>query len=251
MADMGQPPPRKSTVQLACGTVKYLHSFETNQLRKSLFFLQPEDVQVSTIAPGTVCGPSSEKGGLSQRLSRAALLKFSISSSLPVPFPRGSATCAHRRPPQPSGEDPLPGTARAGQGGPDRCRRGCCRCRRRCPGGRGRPPARRSPGPGRFPLPPRAASERAARCRAALPLVISPGPRRGAAPGRPPAASLPLAGRTAERDPPASAPPSRSAEQPAAAPGQHVRHQIRGLGGRAARGTQPGCCRCPTRAPRR
>lgn len=141
MADMGQPPPRKSTVQLACGTVKYLHSFETNQLRKSLFFLQPEDVQVSTIAPGTVCGPSSEKGGLSQRLSRAALLKFSISSSLPVPFPRGSATCAHRRPPQPSGEDPLPGTARAGQGGPDRCRRGCCRCRRRCPGGRGRPPA--------------------------------------------------------------------------------------------------------------
>lgn len=192
----------------------------------------------------------SPNASLAQRCS-----SFPSPHPFPSPFPRGSATCAHRRPPQPSGEDPLPGTARAGQGGPDRCRGGCCRCRcrcrRRCPGGRGRPPARRSPGPGRFPLPPRAASERAARCRAALPLVISPGPRRGAAPGRPPAASLPLAGRTAERDPPASAPPSRSAEQPAAAPGQHVRHQIRGLGGRAARGTQPGCCRCPTRAPRR
>lgn len=188
----------------------------------------------------------SPNASLPQRCS-----SFPSPHPFPSPFPRGSATCAHRRPPQPSGEDPLPGTARAGQGGPDRCRRGCCRCRRRCPGGRGRPPARRSPGPGRFPLPPRAASERAARCRAALPLVISPGPRRGAAPGRPPAASLPLAGRTAERDPPASAPPSRSAEQPAAAPGQHVRHQIRGLGGRAVRGTQPGCCRCPTRALRR
>lgn len=93
MADMGQPPPRKSTVQLACGTVKYLHSFETNQLRKSLFFLQPEDVQVSTIAPGTVCGPSSEKGGLSQRLSPAALLKFSISSSLPVAWAGGRQPC--------------------------------------------------------------------------------------------------------------------------------------------------------------
>lgn len=250
MADMGQPPPRKSTVQLACGTVKYLHSFETNQLRKSLFFLQPEDVQVSTIAPGTVCGPSSEKGGLSQRLSPAALLKFSISSSLPVPLPPG--LCHMRAPPPPAAQRRGP-AARDGPSGAGRPRSlspwllSLSPPLPRRPG----PPARRSPGPGRFPLPPRAASERAARCRAALPLVISPGPRRGAAPGRPPAASLPLAGRTAERDPPASAPPSRSAEQPAAAPGQHVRHQIRGLGGRAARGTQPGCCRCPTRAPRR
>lgn len=85
-ADAGQPPPRKNTVLLACGTVKYLHSFEMNRLRKFLF-LQPEDVQVSTIAPGTVCVTLSERGGLYQRLSPAALLKFSISSSLPVPSP--------------------------------------------------------------------------------------------------------------------------------------------------------------------
>lgn len=119
MADMGQPPPRKSTVQLACGTVKYLHSFETNQLRKSLFFLQPEDVQVSTIAPGTVCGPSSEKGGLSQRLSRAALLKFSISSSLPVPLPPG--LCHMRAPPPPAAQRRGP-AARDGPSGAGRPR---------------------------------------------------------------------------------------------------------------------------------
>lgn len=78
----------------------------------------------------------SPNASLPQRCS-----SFPSPHPFPSPFPRGSATCAHRRPPQPSGEDPLPGTARAGQGGPDRCRRGCCRCRRRCPGGRGRPPA--------------------------------------------------------------------------------------------------------------
>lgn len=45
--------PGKNIAQLKCRTVKYLHSFEMNQLRKSLF-LHPKDVQVSTIVPGAV-----------------------------------------------------------------------------------------------------------------------------------------------------------------------------------------------------
>lgn len=72
-----------------------------NRLRKSLF-LQPEDVQVSTIAPGTVCVTLSEQRRLYQRLSPAALLKFSISSSLPVPLPPG--LCHTRAPPPPAAQ---------------------------------------------------------------------------------------------------------------------------------------------------
>lgn len=62
---MGQSPPGKNTAQLKCRTVKYLHSFEMNQLGKPPS-LHPKDVQVSTIALGaamSTCKLLSVPGG--------------------------------------------------------------------------------------------------------------------------------------------------------------------------------------------
>lgn len=85
------------------------------------------------------------------------------------------------------------------------------------------------PARGRFPLPLRAGAGRVARpLRAPV-----PPPRAEAGSGPWPAASRLPPSRSAGRDPPASviAPgrPPRSRQPPAA--GQHVRHQVRGLGG--------------------